>query len=284
MELEQLRQLEAVARCGTISAAAKALRTTQPSLSRSMKKLEADLGQELFSRTRNRAVLNDAGRLAVEHAGRVLAEERRMREAFDELAKRQRTVRVASVAPAPNWRLGSIVVERFSGVVLEPDLVGDAEAEHQLANRACDLAITRRPIQLPTVACVPFMTEDLYFSAPNGHRLAKRGTVSFDDLNGETFLVFEQIGFWMEVCRRFLPDSQIIVQKDRMVFMQLINSTELCYFTTLVPENDADHTARAVVPIADAEAHATFFLCKRADAPDRTNAIFQAATQQGADA
>ena len=50
---------------GTISAAAEKLHLTQPSLSRSMKRLETDLGQELFDRTRNHVELNEAGRLAV---------------------------------------------------------------------------------------------------------------------------------------------------------------------------------------------------------------------------
>ena len=53
MELEQLRQLVEIERLGTISAAAEKLHLTQPSLSRSMKRLETDLGQELFDRTRN---------------------------------------------------------------------------------------------------------------------------------------------------------------------------------------------------------------------------------------
>ena len=101
MELVQLRQLVAIAEEGTLQAAAERLHLSQSALSRSMRRLEADLGRELFERTRNSMRLNDSGRLALEHAKAILSEEQRMVDAFDELAKRARTIRVASVAPAP---------------------------------------------------------------------------------------------------------------------------------------------------------------------------------------
>lgn len=267
MELEQLRQLDAIERFGTMSAAANELHLTQPSLSRSMKRLEADLGQELFTRTGNRAVLNDAGRIALQHARTILADERRMRDAFDELARRQRTLKVASVAPAPTWRMTALVVERFPGVILDPDLLPVREVEGALLNQEADFSITRRPLQLPGMASAPLMTEDLYLSVPETSPYADRTSVSFADVDGEAFLVFEQIGFWMDIARQNLPNSQIIVQKDRMVFAQLITSTDLLCFTTDAPENTSTTQGRVRVPIVDGDAHATFFLNARTDSP-----------------
>ena len=49
-----------------------------------------------------------------------------MRNDFDELSKHERTIRVASVAPAPTWRLTALVVERFPGTILGPELMGEA--------------------------------------------------------------------------------------------------------------------------------------------------------------
>ena len=106
MELEQMRQLDAIARRGTISAAAEELHLSQPALSRSIKRLERELDQELFDRTHNSATLNDAGHLAVDHARNLLRDERMMLDAFADLARRQRTLLVGTVAPAPVWRPG----------------------------------------------------------------------------------------------------------------------------------------------------------------------------------
>lgn len=44
MELERLRQLEAIEREGTMSAAAQVLHLSQPALSRSLGRLERELG------------------------------------------------------------------------------------------------------------------------------------------------------------------------------------------------------------------------------------------------
>lgn len=273
VKFEQLEQLDAIERCGTFSAAADELHATQPSLSRSMRALEGELGQELFSRSRNSAKLNEAGRLAVTHARRILAERASMRDAFDELAKRQRTVRVASVAPAPVWKLGKLVADHMPDVILDPELASDGEVQRRLVNNEAVLAVTRHPIQLPTFACIPLMTEDLYLSVPAGHRLADKSSVSFSDIDGEALLVYEQIGVWMDICRDLTPNSQIIVQKDRVVFMQLVSVTKLCCFTTQAKENACEDSGRVVIPIEDAAAHATFFLCAREDAAGQAKAV-----------
>ncbi len=53
---------------GTLSAAAKALGTTQPTLSRQVAALEADMGITLFERVGQRLVLTDSGVELLEHA------------------------------------------------------------------------------------------------------------------------------------------------------------------------------------------------------------------------
>ena len=177
MELEQMRQLDAIARRGTISAAAEELHLSQPALSRSIKRLERELDQELFDRTHNSATLNDAGRLAVDHARNLLRDERMMLDAFAELARRQRTLLVGTVAPAPVWHLTALTVERFPGTLLNPVTLPEDEVERRLMNRSVDLAVTLRPQILPTMRSTQIMVEDLYAFLPRGHRLASRDTV-----------------------------------------------------------------------------------------------------------
>ena len=71
-ELSQLRQLVCIAENGTISKAAEILNISQPALSRSMQKMEEELGVELFTHTGNRVTLNRNGKLAVRHARKIL--------------------------------------------------------------------------------------------------------------------------------------------------------------------------------------------------------------------
>ena len=185
-----MRQLDAIARRGTISAAAEELHLSQPALSRSIRRLERELGQELFDRTHNSATLNDAGQLAVDHARNLLRDERMMLDAFADLARRQRTLLVGTVAPAPVWHLTALTVERFPGTLLNPVTLPEDEVERRLMNRSVDLAITLRPQILPTMRSTRIMAEDLYAFLPEGHRLATRDTVEASQVFGQFFLRF----------------------------------------------------------------------------------------------
>ena len=281
MELEQMRQLDAIARRGTISAAAEELHLSQPALSRSIKRLERELGQELFDRTHNSATLNDAGRLAVDHARNLLRDERMMLDAFADLARRQRTLLVGTVAPAPVWHLTALTVERFPGTLLNPVTLPEDEVERRLMNHSVDLAITLRPMILPTMHSTQIMCEDLYAFLPQSHHLAERDTVSFADLDGESFLVLSEVGFWMNMLRRNMPHANIVEQADRSVFEQLVRTTELISFVTNITQATRDIPNRVAVPIANVDAHATFYLSTLTDAPQRVQDIFGWAEGQG---
>ncbi|WP_241876406.1 LysR family transcriptional regulator, partial [Corynebacterium diphtheriae] len=139
MELEQLRQLQAVAEEGTISAAADALHLTQPALSRSIQRLERELGTELFRRTKNHVEFNEAGELALAAAADLTARTETLRRDLAALSRKQRTVTVASAAPAPSWRLAKLATQFMPGLILDPELAANPERAD------ADLRITLRP-------------------------------------------------------------------------------------------------------------------------------------------
>lgn len=62
MELMQLRYFATVARLGNISRAAQELYVTQPNLSKSIARLEEELGVPLFDHRKGKIALNDYGR------------------------------------------------------------------------------------------------------------------------------------------------------------------------------------------------------------------------------
>ena len=274
MELEQLRQLVMVAEEETMQAAAVRLHLSPSALSRSLRRLEAELGQPLFDRTKNSMRLNDQGRLALGHAQTILAEEHRLRDDFAALAKQARTIRVASVAPAPTWRLSSIVLAQDPTAIIEPEIATVDEARARLINGTCDLAVTTSPISLPTVRSTPLLHENLYANVPAGHALSDCNSLTFAQLDGHTFLVYGGIGYWHEVHERMLPSSQFVVQPDRIVFLQQVRTSDLLTFTTNAPENTSAHESRKPIPITDPEAHATFWLNARTDAPEHVSAVF----------
>jgi DNA-binding transcriptional LysR family regulator len=87
LTLDALQVLDAIARCGTFAAAAGELHRTTSTLSYTVKKLEDDLGVQLFDRSGYRATLTNAGRLLLDEGRAVLdaarAVERRVRRLGD---------------------------------------------------------------------------------------------------------------------------------------------------------------------------------------------------------
>lgn len=73
MELRVLRYFLAVAREESITGAAHALHVTQPTLSRQIRDLEEELGQQLLTRGGHRALLTPAGMLLRQRAEEIVA-------------------------------------------------------------------------------------------------------------------------------------------------------------------------------------------------------------------
>lgn len=274
MELEQMRQIDTIARTGTMSAAADELHISQPALSRSIQRLEAELGCALFDRVGRRVELNEAGSVAVDWARELLRDERLMREEITAVAQRTRALRVASVAPAPLWRLTGLMVERFPSETLTSELVDERAVMRGIAEGVYDLGIVTEPSHMPGLVSCELMREGLSVTLPPNHPLAARRQVTFADLAGETFLIFTDIGFWREIVDREIPGATYIEQRDRMVFAQLSYSTPHCTFISDAPFQSDPVPGRAIVPIVDDGAHAVFYLVARADAQGIASGLF----------
>jgi DNA-binding transcriptional LysR family regulator len=106
LDVTRLRVLVAVARYGSVTAAARALNYAQPSISHHIARLEAETGARLLQRAGRGVRLTDAGRLLAERAEEIIG---RLDAAENELAAhvglRQGRVRLASFPSA----LGTIV-------------------------------------------------------------------------------------------------------------------------------------------------------------------------------
>lgn len=86
MELRQLEYFAAVAHHGQFTRASRELNVAQPAVSQQIKRLERELGLELFNRTTRRVELTEAGTLLLARAHRVLAEVGSARQELSELS------------------------------------------------------------------------------------------------------------------------------------------------------------------------------------------------------
>ena len=101
IELFQLEQLAAFGKYGTLSKAAEALHLSQPTLTRSMQKLEAEFGVSLFRHTKNKLEFNENGELAAEYAVRILNQAKDMLELVRAKDRTSHTLSFGTCAPVP---------------------------------------------------------------------------------------------------------------------------------------------------------------------------------------
>jgi DNA-binding transcriptional LysR family regulator len=110
LSLQQLRCFCAALELGSFTAAAEALRVSQPAVAEQVRKLEQTLGADLFVRAGRGVVPTDAGRAFAEHATRSLRAVEDAADSVDELtALRSGTVAAGIFGEPSAWRVDEVV-------------------------------------------------------------------------------------------------------------------------------------------------------------------------------
>jgi DNA-binding transcriptional LysR family regulator len=100
MRIEQIEYAAAVARFGSFRRAAEELHISQPALSETVRKLEAELGVNILDRQRTGATVSAEGRELLPHLLNVIEAAQRLRSAADEQHESSRTIRLGTVSAA----------------------------------------------------------------------------------------------------------------------------------------------------------------------------------------
>jgi LysR family hydrogen peroxide-inducible transcriptional activator len=196
MELHQLRYFLAVARTKNFSRAAEQCHVAQPSLSQQIMKLEDELGERLFERTKREVSLTPAGDLLRVHAERVLQEVELARDGVREFRGLVRGRVVLGVLPTVAPYFLPQRLRAFSSRFPAVEVVVHEDTTDQLAAavlaKEVDLALVSLPVERVGLAAEEFFDEKLLVALPAGHALAKRPRLTFDDLEREAFILMKE--------------------------------------------------------------------------------------------
>lgn len=261
IEFNQLEQLICIVENGTISKAAQILLISQPALSRSMHRLESDIGVSLFDHYRNKVVLNANGELVYKHAKKLVENRDKMiQEAklFDAL---HRSISINSCTPAPVWDIEPLLKTIYPNIDINYKIIENDLLVESLRAKECSMIIAPFEINDKDLFCIPYIEEDLCLSVPKNHPLVNQKEVSFSDLDGETMLLYSNIGFWYDLHLRSMPNTKFLIQSERTTFNELVKASTLPSFTTnLSIKREGKMPNRTIIPFSDDEAHVTFFI------------------------
>jgi LysR family hydrogen peroxide-inducible transcriptional activator len=193
MTLTELRYIVTLAREQHFGQAAERCHVSQPTLSIAVKKLEQELGVELFERSKNKVSPTPTGDTVIAQAQKVLEEASRIHDLAaagkDQLNSPLRVGAIFTIGPylfpqfipklreiAPNMSL--VVEESYT-----------ATLRRRLRNGDLDVIIIALPFTEPDVVTQPLYTEPFVVLMPRDHALAAKDTIAPTDLDGENILM-----------------------------------------------------------------------------------------------
>lgn len=197
MDLQQLRSFVAVARHQHFTRASAELHIGQPAVSQQIRKLEAELGVQLLSRTTRAVELTDAGRLLLARTERALSE---LDAGLAEIAELKGLLRGRLTIGAIQWLEPYDLAGTLAGFhelhpAIEIRVVEEAAetmALSVLADRL-DAAFVPMEAGLPRGLSSETLFEDeLVLVVGPGHPLAGRSEVRIKDLKEEPFVFLRE--------------------------------------------------------------------------------------------
>lgn len=178
MKLHQLKYVHEVARQGlSISAAAEALHTSQPGVSKQIQMLEDELNLQIFQRNGKRLTgITEPGRHIVKLAATVMLEMQNIKRVGDEFSKVETgTLTIATTHTQARYKLPTAIkqfIELYPHVKLNIHQGNPSQVTAQVASGEADIGIATEAIsQDERLLCLPCYEWNRCLVVPKGHRL-----------------------------------------------------------------------------------------------------------------
>ncbi|WP_341733919.1 LysR family transcriptional regulator [Microcoleus sp. EPA2] len=193
MELRHLRYFIAVAEELNFTRAAEKLHIAQPPLSQQIQQLEAELGFQLFRRTKRTVTLTEAGQVFFEESQKILLQLDRAIQLGQQTNRGELgQLRIGFVSSASH-NVVPAILQAFRtlhpAVKLELREMTTNEQLQRLREGQIDIGFLRPPVDEGINSEIVFR-EPLIVALPQTHQLADRAQVELRQLSTEPFILF----------------------------------------------------------------------------------------------
>jgi DNA-binding transcriptional LysR family regulator len=181
LSLQQIRCFCAAVERGSFTAAAEALRVSQPAVAEQIRKLERALGADLFVRAGRGVVLTEAGRAFAQHAARSLRAVEDAADSVGELtALRSGSVALGIFGEPSAWRMDELVaafMRRHPDVSVQ--LVGrnSSAVVERIRRGELEVGVVLLPIDADKVDVRPIVRDEVLYVSADPERTRQPATI-----------------------------------------------------------------------------------------------------------
>lgn len=260
MEFHQLRYVAAVARTGNFSRAAQQCNVAQPSLSQQIHKLEEELGERLFERSKTGARLTPAGEAFLPRALRVLEEiEAAHRDARDTRDLQRGQVSIGALPTIAPYFLPPVIARfnaAYSGVQVIVREDTTARLIEQILAFSLDIAVLSLPLPPADLTTQTLFSEELLLALPSDHTLVKKRSIKAADIESQPFILMKEghcLGDQvLRFCNRRDFHPQVSCHSAQIETMQSLVETGLGI--SLIPKMASDTPRKSSIVYRSLEA------------------------------
>lgn len=193
INLRSLECFRAIMHTGSVTAAARQLKLTQPGVSRLLKLLEAEIGAQLFYREKSRLIPTQEAQVLFPEVEIAL-------QSVAHVAELARNLHNASygelkiVAP-PSFTEGllstvvSSFIEKYPQISISLDAHSVETAMKMVALRAVDCGFVKLPADYPGLISEPLLEAGTVCVLPARHRLCEQTAITATDLKAEPLIL-----------------------------------------------------------------------------------------------
>lgn len=197
MNLDHLRTLVSVVEQGSLSAAARVRRISQPAVTKQLQRMEADLGLALLIRGPRRQIqLTPAGERVIAFARRILVEYEVLERDLATLksVRRGTLLLAASTIPGEYLVPGLLAAFRqeYPEVVVDMTISDTTGVVERLFANEADIGIVGSDLQRPGLRLERLLDDDVVLAVPPSHPFAGRDLVEVRELWDQPLVLREE--------------------------------------------------------------------------------------------
>lgn len=194
MTIRNLEIFTKVAELGSMSAAAKSLYITQPSVSLAISEIEKEYDIKLFDRVGNTLCLTPTGQQLTIYAASIIHQYKEM-ELFLQDESHNAAIRVGATATIGYYIISPIIEQlqrELPGVNCEVTVASTGIIQEKLLKSELDIGFVEGDITSSILVVKPVMEDELAVICSSSHRFYGRNSIPLQELEGEAFILREE--------------------------------------------------------------------------------------------